>query len=188
MNQKSAIIEYRLVNQMSEPIFPSYITAPWKAEYVMNRKDEHKDPNQCIFCAIVERTPGVESWEIYRDKICIILLNKYPYNPGHLLLLPLDHYEDLSLIPLNIHSHIGKMMQRCIMLLQSTHEPVGFNIGLNMGRWGGASINHLHWHIVPRYPGDINFMEILRTRIMIETLEQTFLKIQEKREILDLKF
>jgi ATP adenylyltransferase len=169
---------------MSEPIFHSYLTAPWKAEYVKKRKGKQKDLNQCIFCAIAEQTPGVDSLEIFRDDLCLILLNKYPYNPGHLLLLPLDHYEDLSLIPPNVHIHIGIMMQRCIKLLHNTHEPRGFNIGLNMGRWGGASINHLHWHIVPRYPGDMNFMEILHTRVLIETLNQSFKKITKQIEIL----
>ena len=168
---------------MSDPIFHSYLTAPWKAEYVLNRKSKNKDPNSCTFCAIVHRTPGVESWEIFRDEKCIILLNKFPYNPGHLLLLPMDHYEDITQLPPNIHSHLGNMMQRCVKLLQSTYKAEGFNIGLNMGQTAGASISHLHWHIVPRYPGDLNFMEILKTRIMVETLSQTLIKLREKNEI-----
>jgi diadenosine tetraphosphate (Ap4A) HIT family hydrolase len=158
---------------MINPLFPMYLTAPWKMTYMKQKKD----PHQCIFCAIIKRNPGIKSWEVYRDKLIMVLLNRFPYNPGHLLIVPLEHYEEFEKLPLQLIHHLTTILQRCIKLLKHTHKPNAFNIGLNIGNVAGGSIDHLHWHIVPRYSGDLNFMEILSTRIMIETLEQTFDKL-----------
>jgi ATP adenylyltransferase len=160
---------------MSDPLFRSYLTAPWKKEYVMQKKD----PNQCIFCAIAQKTKGIEAWEVFRDEFIIILLNRFPYNPGHLLIAPLDHYENFEELPPNLAAHLTILLQRGIQLLKRTHQPTAFNIGLNLGKAAGGSMGHVHWHIVPRYPGDLNFMEILDTRVLVETLEQTLTKLHQ---------
>jgi ATP adenylyltransferase len=169
---------------MSNPLFHSYLTAPWKKEYVTKRKDQELDNNQCIFCAIAQKTPDVESWEIFRNQLCMVLLNKYPYNPGHLLLLPLNHFTSIVEIPQRVWNNLNLLLKRSTQLLTKTHNPSGFNIGMNLGNVAGASIKHLHWHVVPRYPGDLNFMEILHTRVMVETLDQTMEILKGHSDIL----
>lgn len=168
---------------MSNPLFHSYLTAPWKTKYVKQKKD----PNQCIFCAIAQKTTGIEAWEVFRDDQIMVLLNRFPYNPGHLLVAPLEHYEAFEIMPLNIAFHLTTILQKGIKLLKHTHNPSAFNIGLNLGKIAGGSIKHLHWHIVPRYPGDLNFMEILETRVLVETLEQTMSKLKQHVDILKQK-
>jgi len=162
------------------PLFPTYLTAPWKVEYVKRKKD----PNQCIFCAIAQKTTGVESWEVFRDDQIMILLNRFPYNPGHLLLTPLEHYEHYEALPHELATHMAILIQKTIILLKESHQPEAFNIGLNVGNYAGGSIKHLHWHIVPRYLGDLNFMEILHTRVLVETLQQTLTKLRQHMDIL----
>jgi len=165
---------------MSNHLFKNYLTVPWKSEYVK----QVKDPNKCIFCAIAKKNRSVEAWEVYRDELAMIVLNKFPYNPGHLLIVPLDHYENFESIPANIASHLTSLIQKSIILLKKTHNPQAFNVGLNIGVISGASIKHLHWHIVPRYSGDLNFLEMLNTRVLVETLPQTLAKLIKEREIL----
>ncbi len=164
---------------MSDPLFDSYLSVPWKAVYVRRKKD----PNKCLICAIVQKIGGVKSWEVFRDKLAIVLLNRFPYNPGHLLISPLEHYEEYEALPAELASHLTIMVQRGIKLLKLTHQPMGFNIGLNLGvNIAGGSIKHIHWHLVPRYIGDLNFMEILGTRVLIETLEETLSILKEHAE------
>ncbi len=168
---------------MSNPLFHSYLTAPWKAEYVKRKKD----PHQCILCAIAQKTAGVDAWEVFRDDQTMVLLNRFPYNPGHLLVAPKEHFTTFEELPIKLASHLTLMLQRGIRLLKHSHNPSAFNIGLNLGTTAGGSIKHVHWHIVPRYPGDMNFMEILETRVIIETLDQTLAKLQQHVNIIQEK-
>ena len=165
---------------MSKPPFESYLTAPWKAEYVGRKKD----PNECLLCAIANKNKSITAWEVFRDDQAMVLLNRYPYNPGHLLIVPLDHFEEFDKLPASLSSHLTLLIQNSLKLLKKTHSPQGFNIGLNLGKVSGRSIPHLHWHIVPRYLGDYNFLEILGTRVLIETLPQTLCKLQKEIKIL----
>lgn len=167
---------------MTNPLFPTYLTAPWKREYVKQKKT----PSQCIFCAIAKKNPGIKSWEVYRDDLIMVLLNRFPFNPGHLLVVPLEHYEEFEVIPLKLANQLTSVLQQGIQLLKITHQPQGFNIGLNIGNIAGGSINHLHWHIVPRYSADLNFMEILETRVLVETLEQTLEKLNKYKDVIRL--
>ena len=161
-------------------MFRTYLTAPWKSEYE-NRK---KDPNQCFLNAITQRTTDVEAWEVFRDDQIMVLRNRFPYNPGHLLISPLKHHDQFEALAARLASHLTLKLQRGIKLQKHNQQPAAFNIGLNLGSVAGGSINHLHWHIVPRYPGDLNFMEILGTRVLVETLEQTLNKLQQSSSIL----
>jgi len=166
---------------MNDPPFESYLTAPWKAEYVSKKKD----PNECIFCAIANKNKSIIAWEVFRDDQAMILLNKYPYNPGHLLIVPLDHFEEFDMLPSNISCHLTMLIQNSLKLLKKTHFTLGFNIGLNAGNVSGASVRHIHWHVVPRYYGDYSFLEILGTRALVETLPQTLAKLQKEIKILN---
>lgn len=168
---------------MTEPIFPLYLTAPWKRKYVEKKKNSH----QCIFCAIANHIGQLDQWEVFRDEKVSVTLNKYPYNPGHLLVFPLNHYEEYETIPEELVHHISLIIQRSILMLKKIYKPSGFNIGLNLGSSSGASITHIHWHIVPRYAADLNFMEILGTRVLVETLEETYIKLTASKEKFQIK-
>lgn len=168
------------VDWMSDPLFNSYLAVPWKAEYVRRTKD----PNRCILCEIAQKKGSEETWEVFRDDTVMVLLNRFPYNPGHLLIAPLRHYEEFPNLSPELVTHLSVLLQRSIRLLNRTHTPMGFNLGLNLGAAAGGSIRHIHWHVVPRYHGDLNFMEILRTRVLIETLDETLAKLQDQNQLL----
>jgi ATP adenylyltransferase len=105
-----------------------------------------------------------------------VTLAKYPYNPGHLLVLPTRHVGDLEEVEPDEAAEVFELLRRSTAALSETLEPHGFNIGLNLGRAAGAGIpEHLHWHVVPRWSGDTNFMPVIgETRVLPELLEQTY--------------
>ncbi|HYF11675.1 MAG TPA: HIT domain-containing protein, partial [Actinomycetota bacterium] len=109
-----------------------------------------------------------------------VTLAKYPYNPGHLLILPARHTGDVEDVTPPEHAAIAILLQRSIRALRSTSDPGGFNVGLNLGRSAGAGIpDHLHWHVVPRWDGDTNFMPVVgQTRVLPQLLEDTFAKLK----------
>ena len=166
--------------------FPTYVLARDKIKYVRG-ESKLDDPNKCLLCEIAKENPNIQSWEVYRDQRTLVMLNAYPFNTGHLMVAPLEHYEHYEDLPRELLIHLNLMLQRCILLLQKTYAPRGFNIGLNQGKWGGASIPHLHVHIVPRYGIDLNFMEIIGgTRVVVEPLTDTLKTLQSHVEILHL--
>jgi ATP adenylyltransferase len=166
--------------------FPTYVLARDKLKYV---RGERKviDPSKCLLCEVVKKNPTIPAWEIFRDQKTLVMLNAYPFNTGHLMIVPQAHYEQYEDVPSELLLHLNQMVQRCILLLRRTYAPRGFNIGLNQGNWGGASIAHLHIHIVPRYGVDMNFMEVIGgTRVVVEPLIDTLQTLQEHTTILDL--
>ncbi|MHA2246515.1 MAG: HIT family protein [Candidatus Hodarchaeales archaeon] len=93
---------------MSKRLFRTYLTAPWKSDYVKRKKD----PHECFLCAIVQKTAGLDAWEVFRDDQIMVLLNRFPYNPGHLLIAPLEHHEKFEALPTRLVSHLTVMLQR----------------------------------------------------------------------------
>ena len=166
--------------------FPTYVLARDKIKYI---RGERKliEPSKCLLCEVVKKNPTVPAWEIFRDQKTLVMLNAYPFNTGHLMVVPLAHYEQYEDLPQELLLHLNQMLQRCIHLLRRTYAPRGFNIGLNQGKWGGASIAHLHIHIVPRYGIDMNFMEVIGgTRVVVEPLIDTLQTLKAHVPILDL--
>jgi ATP adenylyltransferase len=115
---------------MSDPLFHTYLTAPWKGEYVKRKKD----PNQCVLCAIAQNTPGVDSWEVFRDDTIMVLLNRYPYNPGHLLISPLEHYEQYEMISIELVTNLAIILQTRVLIetLDQTLAKLKRNINILM--------------------------------------------------------
>jgi ATP adenylyltransferase len=149
--------------------------SPWRMEYIEAARDDATDEG-CPFCALAdgdERT-------LARTELAFVTLAKYPYNPGHLLILPARHTGDVEDVTPPEHAAIAVLLQRSIRALRSTSEPGGFNVGLNLGRTAGAGIpDHLHWHVVPRWGGDTNFMPVVgQTRVLPQLLEDTFAKLK----------
>jgi ATP adenylyltransferase len=133
-------------------------------------------PAGCVFCAAVEMGPNPDSLLLYRGAHAIVILNKFPYNNGHILVLPRRHCGDFLELTKEEHAEIAVCMTTSIAAIKDAYNCAGFNCGLNLGAASGAGIpEHLHYHIVPRWVGDTNFFPLLAdTKVVVETLDQTY--------------
>ena len=134
--------------------------APWRLSYIKTSKDDQ--PPGCFLCRYRDADDDAENFVVSRGDSTIVVLNRYPYNNGHLLVAPASHKAEFSELTdgelLACQQEIGRM----IGVLQQTICPDGFNVGLNLGTAAGAGLpGHLHWHIVPRWNGDTNFMSVI---------------------------
>ncbi len=161
---------------VSDPVFPRYLTVPWKAEYVRGEKRRI-----CFICAIRDKTGDPAAYELYRNEHILIFLNLFPYQVGHLLICPKAHLTNFENLSSGMVEQIFHALQNCILLLKKTYgEKIGINLGLNQGKFAGASQEHLHFHCVPRFPAsELNWIDVLGTRVLIETLEETHKKLLE---------
>jgi ATP adenylyltransferase len=141
-------------------------------EYIQANKDE-PDDGACILCRIRD---GEESERVLtRSDLGYVVLNRYPYNPGHVLVVPDRHVGELSELDDDETLDLQRLVQRSVKAIQEESAPHGFNIGLNLGRIAGAGLpDHVHWHVVPRWNGDTNFMPVVgETRVLPELLAET---------------
>ena len=150
--------------------------SPWRMEYIEAAKD---DPDGCIFCDLPAKGDDAATLILSRGERAFVLMNSFPYNPGHLMVAPFRHtgeFEDLHGDEL---ADIDALLKRSLRALREEMEPQGFNIGMNLGRVAGAGIpDHVHWHVVPRWNGDTNFMPVVgQTRVLPELLEETYRKL-----------
>ena len=135
----------------------------------------------CLLCAILARDPAVERLEVFRTARWAVSANLYPYNPGHLLLFPLRHVTDVRALR-RIEQRELADLERCTLdVLEATYAPDGFNVGYNLGRSAGASVRHLHLHVVPRYAGELGFLDLLaRTRTVVEDPKTTVRRLRAR--------
>lgn len=147
---------------------------PERMKYV--RKLEKK--TGCVFCRSASHPISFETLCVYKTDLSQIILNKYPYNNGHLLVLPLVHQGNLLELSPDRYADLHQTLRLAVQAVQSIYEPAGLNIGMNHGASGGAGIpDHLHYHVIPRWQGDLNFFPLIaQTKVVIETLEQTYEK------------
>lgn len=138
-------------------------------------------PQGCVFCSSAKGDVGLETLCLFKTKYSQVVLNKYPYNNGHLLVLPLEHVGNIFDLSPERYSDLHQTLRIACEAVQKVYEPNGFNVGLNHGMSSGAGIpDHLHYHIVPRWSGDLNFFPLIaETKVVIETLEQSFNKFSE---------
>ena len=123
---------------------------------------------ECILCAIRDKLPDVTQFEVYRTDDFIVSLNLYPYNPGHLMIFPTRHIEELAEMTDNEALLMHQLTSKAISVLKDEFNPSGFNIGYNLGTDSGASLYHIHQHIVPRYENEIGFIDIIGgTRVFV---------------------
>jgi len=154
-----------------------HLWAPWRIEYLRMTPE-----SGCILC----RKPGEDNDEanliLYRGEHNFIILNAFPYNPGHLMVAPYRHTADLHELEEEEAMEHFRIIKKGLGLLREVMEPAGFNIGLNLGRAAGAGIaEHLHTHIVPRWGGDTNFMPVLSdTKVLPEALTATYRKLKAR--------
>lgn len=148
---------------------------PWRMAYI-------KDPDQasegCPFCVLPDRGPehDRETLIVYRARWAFAILNAYPYNPGHLMMVPYRHVASIDDLTLEELHELADLCQRGVRALRAASGPHAFNIGMNIGGVAGAGIaDHLHQHVVPRWGGDTNFMPVIgQTRVLPELLEETY--------------
>lgn len=158
-------------------IFEKWLQALGKLEYVTGKEKPKVD---CILCSIRDNDKRVKSLKVYEDNINFVVLNLYPYNVGHAMVCTTRHvakYVDLTKEEL---IHISRTIQGLQLLLDELYSPRGYNIGINQGDCAGASINHIHWHIVPRFPSELGYIDIIgETRVVVEGLESVKKKFDE---------
>lgn len=157
-----------------------YLWTPWRYRYIA---DPHKDDG-CIFCDAVAANDDAKTLIVLRGKTCYIILNLFPYTSGHLMVVPYAHVADLAAVE---HATLAEMMllaQRAKSALEHTYHPEGYNLGMNLGRAAGAGVTgHLHLHVLPRWPGDANFMTVVgETRVEPEELSVTYAKLKRALE------
>lgn len=149
--------------------------SPWRMQYVVGEK-----PEGCVFCRAPQEDQDTENLILLRGRHCYVMMNRYPYNNGHLMIIPYAHVDSpLKMNPDEL-MELMQLVNVCLEVLQEAAHPDGFNIGMNLGAAAGAGIkDHVHMHIVPRWMGDTNFMPVLgETRVIIEALEQSYAKLK----------
>ncbi len=153
--------------------------APWRMEYILKAKDGSEEG--CIFCNRVEQTRDRENLILYRSQHAFVIMNRFPYNNGHLMVVPYRHSGNLLDLEPPEHQDLFALLQLSVKALEAVMNPHGYNIGMNLGRVAGAGIeDHLHFHIVPRWNGDTNFMPIIGdTKVVSEALDKTYEKLVE---------
>lgn len=152
--------------------------APWRMEYILSAKEEADA--SCIFCERLPQKQDKENLILYRGKHLFVIMNKFPYNSGHLMVVPNRHTGDLQSLTDEENLELMRTLQLCVRVLDKVMQPHGYNLGMNMGRVGGAGIEeHLHFHIVPRWNGDTNFMPVIaHTKVISEALDKTYDKLK----------
>ena len=153
------------------------IWAPWRMEYIQMKK-----PEGCILCEKPRQDSDAGNYILYRGGKNFVIMNTYPYNPGHLMIVPYRHVPSLEeLTEEELHEHF-EIVSRSIKVLRQEFSPGGFNLGINIGKVAGAGIeDHVHTHIVPRWQGDTNYMPVISdVRVVPEALAETYQKLQGK--------
>ena len=151
--------------------------APWRIEYILSPKPEDKTG---LFARLAQSSDDEVNFVVVRDRTCFALLNRYPYNGGHLMVVPYKEVADLNGLTDEEGADLWKLTRRCINALTAVMKPDGFNVGINLGKVAGAGIaEHLHIHIVPRWTGDTNFMPVLAgTGVLPDALKEIAAKLR----------
>jgi ATP adenylyltransferase len=145
--------------------------APWRMDYIRGPKF-----NGCIFCALPNAQADRENLILYRGQRSFVMLNRYPYNNGHLMVAPYEHVDSPTQLPAQVLGEMMELVNVCLAVLKETMQPDGFNIGMNVGAAAGAGIkDHIHMHVVPRWVGDTNYMPVTAdTRVIVEGLLECY--------------
>lgn len=153
-----------------------HLFIPSKIEYVKGNRPEVS----CILCAILAHDPKVVDSIVFSTPLMTIALNLYPYNPGHLMVFPNRHIEELEELSPEEVKEMHRLTILSVNILKQLYHPQGFNVGYNLGESSGASIKHLHRHIVPRYKNELGFVDILAgSKIFVEDPAQALIKLKD---------
>ncbi len=150
--------------------------APWRRNYIEGGKQ-----GGCIFCEALKQADGPENLIAFRGSQAFVILNRYPYASGHLMVVPVEHKSDLEQLSASARAEMMELAARSSAVLRVIYHPEGLNLGANIGEAAGAGVKeHVHLHLVPRWIGDTNFMPVLsQTRVLPEALEDTYRRVRE---------
>lgn len=154
----------------------SVLWAPWRMEYILSDKEK----TGCIFCTDNDRAGDEERLILHAGAMSIVMMNRFPYNNGHLLVAPVRHTPDLEGLSPDESLDLILMVRKTVEILKKEMSPEGFNVGLNLGKPAGAGVeDHMHFHIVPRWNGDTNFMTVIgEVRVIPEHIRKTYNKLK----------
>jgi ATP adenylyltransferase len=156
----------------------NYLWTPWRSTYMKAKKDH----SRCIFCdAASDPSADQDNLVVFRGAFSFILLNRYPYTSGHIMIAPFAHVSRLAGVTEEAALEITHLARRAELVLEQAYRPDGLNLGMNLGEAAGAGIEqHIHMHVLPRWKGDANFMtSVGNTRIIPEDLEETYRKLRD---------
>jgi ATP adenylyltransferase len=150
---------------------------PWRMQFI--EASATNTPMDCFLCAASAERDDARNLIVHRDQRVFVILNRYPYNSGHLLVAPYTHTGDFARLDGPTATDLMHVSQRSVAVLEQAYQPHAFNLGLNLGRTAGAGLpDHLHVHVVPRWDGDTNFMPIVgKTKVLPESLDQTYARL-----------
>jgi ATP adenylyltransferase len=148
--------------------------SPWRSAYIQTFKSSMKS-KQCLFCRIEASRSDEKNLIVWRGKHCYVVMNLFPYNAGHVLIVPYKHTPEFGALTADENAEVMHTTARCMKALKKLSRPHGFNFGANLGRVAGAGIErHVHFHLVPRWNGDTNFLPVLSdTKLVSEDLRKT---------------
>ncbi|HET9590713.1 MAG TPA: HIT domain-containing protein [Anaerolineales bacterium] len=155
----------------------NHLWSPWRMEYIEN----HNKDDQCIFCIAQAQEDSAENLIAHRGELAYVILNRYPYTSGHLMVVPFEHKASLEELDPPTRAELMELTAQCMTVLRGVYSPQAFNIGANIGDAAGAGIKeHVHLHVVPRWAGDTNFMSVLgESRVLPESLEDTYERVRK---------
>lgn len=156
-----------------------YLWTPWRYQY-MEQVSSGQQP-ECIFCDALARNQDEETLILYRGKKVFIILNRFPYTSGHIMVVPYAHVAELNLLDADTMTEMMILAQRMEKAFRTNYSPDGMNLGMNLGRAAGAGVTgHLHLHALPRWYGDANFMTVTgETRVHPEELQTTYKRLKK---------
>ena len=153
-----------------------HLWSPWRMNYI----SDTTPPDGCFFCEALKQEDSAQTLLVARAEHAFVILNRYPYTSGHLMVVPYQHCQDLAELPEETLQELISATSKAVSLLEDIYHPQGFNLGMNIGSPAGAGIaGHLHMHVVPRWTGDANFISVVgQTRVLPETLEETYERVK----------
>lgn len=155
-----------------------HIWSPWRMKYI----EKHEKESGCVFCIAQAKADSAENLIAFRGKNAYVILNRFPYTSGHLMVIPFSHEPNLENLDTETRAEMMELASRCTTLLRKVYRTESFNMGINIGEAAGAGVlGHVHIHIVPRWAGDTNFMSTTgETRVLPESLEDTYQRVHEE--------
>ena len=163
----------------------NHLWSPWRMEYIEN----HSKDEECVFCSAQSQEDSAENLIAYRGQRAYVILNRYPYTSGHLMVVPFEHKATLEELDPLTRAEMMELTALCMTVLREVYNPQAFNMGANIGEAAGAGVKeHVHIHVVPRWAGDTNFMSVLgESRVLPESLANTYQRLKQGFEGLSME-
>ena len=151
--------------------------SPWRAGFILSKKEKG-----CLFCKRLKEKDSVKNLIVYRGKKALVILNKFPYNAGHTMIVPIRHVGQIEKLKADEAAEFFELLQKTVVKIKKILNPTSMNLGMNLGKASGAGVpGHLHMHIVPRWTGDTNFMPIIgKTKVVSLPLEPIYKKLRKE--------